>query len=322
MDGGMKQEQMERLKALAPEEFEREDASMAEVLGSMGQSLGQLGRAPGLGQALLALGTGSSQAVAANEAEQDRLARQHAQRQRAFDQMLAQKSNQLDQQILQGKRRQYQADRELEKLRQQQDNARAQMLNQMSQVQAQGDKIRITTPVQDDEGNFAGQLKTRVIDTSGPEARQRLDYLTGRIDEDTTSHGTVGSKNVNDEMKGLNPQEKQTHAVTAPLVDGRRLMVPGMEKRRQELNQKGEDMVRQRYGIEGDVPLGRAARTLDVSYEELQDQIEEQAWALHMQEFQSNRLYRAASLEATNIGPYVEQGREEHEHWKKQQGEG
>ena len=314
-----KQAAMERLRALEPGQFEREDASMAEVLGGMGQQLGSLGRAPGLGQALLALGTGSSQAVAANEAEQDRLARQHAERQRAHERMLAEKGIQLDQKVLQGKQRQYQADRELQKLRQQQDNARMQQFNEMSEVQATDDQIVIRTPATDENGNFTGEMKTRVIDKSGPEERQRLDGLMTPVDEDTPSRGTVGSQDVNDAMKGLNPQEKLTYALTAPLTADRHLSVPGTEEMRQQINKQAEQEVRKRYGIEGEAPLGEAARTLDVSYEELQDQIEEAAWVLHRKAFQSDRRYRAAAMEAAQIPEFKAQAQAELEAWKQQQ---
>jgi len=140
-----------QLEETKPDEFERRDPRLNQLLAGAGQALAQAGQNPTLGEAILATGTGLSQAAAAHDQQQDQLARQREAARRETERAIAEQAFGAEQALVESQRAQEDRDLQRARVAGRLGTQRAKVKQEATQPKELGDGIFTTTDTRTNE---------------------------------------------------------------------------------------------------------------------------------------------------------------------------
>ena len=281
-------EYISALEENRPADFEESDIDTNRFLSAMGQALAGAGRAPTMGQALLALGTGGTSAVASHNRRQEELARENEAVQNEFGRRLAEAAFSGQKSAIDSQSRALNQELQRARLEANIQNRRQQAINSAHQVDVNGDQIVISRPEVDEESGTM-KVTTEVID-AGSKGKMGavLSGDSSAINEMELPDigGVPGQQRL--ALAG-GPKERLNSIIAQRLIGGEmpfrqiQLAKGGGQKFEQQISETARQKLAQRLGLEPDsnwssiTAAWNTQEPADLSVEEAREEMEYQA---------------------------------------------
>jgi len=210
-----------QLEETGPEEFERRDPRLNQLLAGAGQALAQAGQNPTLSEAILATGTGLAKARAAHEQQQDKLQRQRENAIAQAERQNALKAFEAEQALAEAEQNQKQLDMQRGRIELQQSNRRSEAMRNAGQPRdiGNGRSFVPSNTRLDENGNMV--VEGKVINEE--QERSFLDKMVlGGPEALENFELEIGDTNVADLAKFRQPAEK-----AAIIYGGQMAVEPG-----------------------------------------------------------------------------------------------
>lgn len=294
-----------RLEEARPEDFEAQDPRLSNVLAQAGRALAEAGRAPTVGQALLAAGTGASGAVAERQQQNEELARQREEAQRQFDASLAEAAFGGQQTVNESQRAAQEVINQREMQQAELEARRDEAINQLSGVEVQGDNI-VVRSVEGFNDDGTASVKTEVFNPE--EQRGMMDKIA--LGEDLADMelpeigGTEGQKFL---QLARSPEQRLQLTGAMQLAEGtlppEQIQMEGGRELDQQIKQRARARIAESMGLEPTATESEIRTqfkaTSDASYEDVYEEELMREWNRTMS---NNPAIRVGVLQGMGFG--------------------